>query len=114
MKEFFEKVGSKLQDLSELKIRTLVGDITFNEKEDSFDFKNGQKVDGMISTINLVSGDIDTKLSPKFATEYELLREYHLIKENQGQEIMKKNMELLQSIAKTLITLRDAEKTEAK
>jgi hypothetical protein len=106
---FFDKTLAALENLSELKIRTLVGEFEYHPDDDDrkyeLRFKKGGNIEGMVSRINLVLGDIDTEISPKFATEYSQLREFHLAKENQGHEIVKKNMEVLAEVAKTIAEL---------
>jgi hypothetical protein len=107
--QFFTNVLNTLENLTELKIRTLVGEFEYvpgnDNKHYEIMFNKATKIEGMISKINLASGDIDTEISPKFAAEYEQLREFHLAKENQGHEIVKKNLEVIQGIAKTIIEL---------
>lgn len=112
--QFFDKTLAALENISELKIRTLVGEFEFEPLDGSskyeIQFKKGGNIEGMISRINLVLGDIDTEISPKFATEYEQLREFHLAKENQAHEIIKKNMEVLKEIAKAIAELIKSKK----
>jgi len=59
----------------------------------------------MISEIDLISGDITTRMSDNFATDYQQLREYHMVKENHGQEIIRKNLEVVKTIAQTLVNI---------
>lgn len=113
-KSFFQNVAEKLENLSELQIRTLVGEMSYHKNSDSYDFEDGASVEAMESNINLVTGDTDTKITPIFLAEYEQLREFHMNKEREGQDIIKRNLELMQTIATTLIKFQNLEKEQAK
>ena len=102
---FFEKMGEALKNLETLRIRTIVGEIKYDAAKNDYVHKDGQNVEGMISEIHLASGDIDTKLTPKFLKEYDTLREYHQTKELKGQEIVENNLKLIREIANTILAL---------
>lgn len=112
--QFFDNTLKAIENVSELKVRTLVGEFDYKPVDGSnkyeIQFKSGANIEGMVSKINLVTGDIDTEISPKFATDYEQLREFHLAKETQSHEIIRKNMEALKEIA---VTIADLIKTKA-
>ena len=102
---FMTKMLEGLQELETLKIRTIVGELKYDAKKESYVHDEGQYVEGIISEIHLAKGDIDTRMTQKFAGEFDALREYHQTKEIQGQEIIRKNIELIQEIAKTIVEL---------
>ena len=118
VKNFLEKTADSLKELSVLEITTLVGNFEFVYRLDGEIVDKGtekalpREIDKdskdcskMCSRISLVSGDITTAMSEKFVTDYKELREYHLIREHQGQEIIKRNLEVVEKIATTLIAL---------
>ena len=57
---------------------------------------------GIVSEIKLVTGDVTTKMTENFMEGDNPLRDYHMVKESQGQEIIRKNVELLKTIASAL------------
>lgn len=102
---FMTKMLEGLEELETLKIRTIVGELKYDAKTESYAYDEGQYVEGIISEIHLATGDIDTRMTQKFTGEFEALREYHQTKEIQGQKIIRKNIELIQEIAKTIVEL---------
>jgi len=102
---FLNKIGNTLKDLETLTIRTIVGDLKYDSTKNKYVHEDGQNIDGIISEIHLAKGDIDTKMTEKFVSEYAVLREYHQLKEIKGQEIVRKNLELIKQIAETIISL---------
>ncbi len=102
---FLGTIGGFLEKLETLKIRTIVGELKYDAKTKNYVHNDGQQVEAIISEIHLASGDIDTRMTEKFTGEYEALREYHQMKEIKGQEIVRKNLELIKEIAKTILSL---------
>lgn len=103
---FFEKTITALQQLSVLEVNTVVGDFSFADQPTNLKVDlNTTTTDKMVSRVNLLSGDITTAMSPKFVDEYKDLREYHMIRENQGHEIIKRNIAVVEKIAETLVDL---------
>ncbi|NOY95353.1 MAG: hypothetical protein GXO81_03040 [Chlorobi bacterium] len=104
VKSFLGNAITHLAGLTRLDIHTLVGDYEFNKDKEGT--PTTLKVDStderMCSQVNLITGDITTAMTNKFANEYKDLREYHLIRENQGHEIIKRNIEVLEKILETL------------
>ncbi|HAA10935.1 MAG TPA: hypothetical protein DCE41_04225 [Cytophagales bacterium] len=118
-KKFVESMMVGLGNLTRLEIKTLVGD-EFTVIPDSVDPKNplkanyrldtdardaqgNSKVQGMTSDIQLISGDITTRLTKSFADgTYQELRDFHSVKETQGQDIIKKNLEVIAKIGEVL------------
>ena len=101
---FINKVVNGLISLTYLEVNTLVGDFKFS-KPDGIGFEKidpASAKDRMSSQINLISGDITTAMTDKFVTEYKDLRDYHLIREAQGHEIVMKNIDVLKKILSAL------------
>ncbi|MHC1775009.1 MAG: hypothetical protein AB9834_06290 [Lentimicrobium sp.] len=103
---FIQKAIRGLSQLTTLQVNTMVGDYKFIEdskgKIDYTRLDPTSTDQRMSSVINLISGDISTAMTEKFATEYKDLRDYHLIREAQGHEIIRKNIEVLKEIARAI------------
>jgi len=96
---FLDKAIAGLSNLTRLEVNTLVGDYSFNKTGDTnTTIDPASTKERMCSQINMISGDITTAMTEKFVTEYKELRDYHLIRENQGHDIVKKNIEVLEKI----------------
>ncbi len=111
MSDFIKNAIEGLEKLTTLQVNTLVGDYKFLYiKKDGLDVPDLTKLDPtsgdqrMSSVINLISGDISTAMTEKFATEYKELRDYHMIREAQGHEIIRRNIEVLKDIAAAITT----------
>ncbi len=99
--EFFQSAIATLSNLKRLDVNTIVGDFQFTGDTKSIDPASGEE--RMTSQIDLLTGDISTAMTDKFVTEYKELREYHLIRENQGHEIIKRNIAVLKEIGSALV-----------
>ena len=100
---FLDKAIAGLSNLTRLEVNTLVGAYTFDKTENmntSIDVVSTKE--RMCSQINMISGDITTAMTEKFVTEYKELRDYHIMRENQGHEIVLKNIEVLGKILETI------------
>lgn len=95
-----EKITKALTDLVTLEIKTMVGEMTFNQSAvPNFP----AKPKAMYSKIDLLQGDITTVYDPEFITgEFTSLREFHQEREKQGQEIIQGNIKALQSLVKLI------------
>jgi hypothetical protein len=101
---FLDDAIAGLSNLTRLEVNTIVGNYTFNKKGDSnTTIKNDSAGERMCSQINLVTGDITTAMTEKFVVDYKELREYHTIREDQGHEIVKKNIEVLRQILSAIV-----------
>jgi len=102
---FLDKAIAGLSNLTRLEVNTLVGDYSFNKTGNtntSIDVISTKE--RMCSQINMVSGDITTAMTEKFVTDYKELRDYHIMRENQGHDIVTKNIEVLRKI---LVAIKD-------
>ena len=108
---FIDNAITELSKLTRLEVNTMVGDYTFNKTGASnTTIKNDDTGERMCSQINLVTGDITTAMTEKFVTEYKELREYHIIRENQGHEIIRRNIDVLKQIVAAIVHLTEAKK----
>jgi hypothetical protein len=101
---FLDNAIAGLSNLTRLEVNTLVGNYTFNKKGDAnTTIKTDNTGERMCSQINLVTGDITTAMTEKFVDEYKELREYHMIRENQGHEIVRRNIDVLRQILSAIV-----------
>jgi hypothetical protein len=107
-KEVLQKIENSIQDLTELKIQTLMGHLEI-DADGNVDFKTEQDVDGIVSKINLVDGDIITQMTENFYKSYPELVQFHQSREAQGNEIIEGNILALKTIALTLRQLFEEE-----
>jgi len=103
---FIDKAIKGLNELTSLQVNTLVGDYRFlrgdDKKTDYIRFDPESTDQRMSSVINLISGDISTAMTDKFVSDYKDLRDYHLTREAQGHDIIRKNIEVLKEIAQAI------------
>lgn len=105
---FLQKLVLGVQQLTTLEIQTVVCDLSldFDSTSKKLTIRpadNPPKVDGIVSRIRLVEGDIDCLMSSGFAEgNYKSLREYHQLKESQAQDIVRKNMEVIKTVVTSL------------
>lgn len=100
---FLDKAIAGLSNLTSLEVNTLVGTYSFNKTGNmntSIDVVSTKE--RMCSQINMISGDITTAMTEKFVSDYKELRDYHIIRENQGHEIVLKNIEVLGKILEAI------------
>lgn len=101
---FLDAAITGLSELTRLEVNTLVGNYSFNQAPDKKNttLKNDSTADRMCSQINLLTGDISTAMTEKFVSDYKELREYHMLRESQGHEIIKRNIDVLREIVKAI------------
>jgi len=115
---FLEKAIANLSNLTRIEVNTLVGNYKFKTiaadavSPDGVDLADygvtttiipDSTNERMCSQINLLTGDITTAMTEKFVVDYKELRDYHMMRENQGHEIVNNNIEVLKKIVETLI-----------
>jgi hypothetical protein len=108
---FLDKAIAGLSNLTLLEVNTLVGAYAFDitgTTNTSIDVVSTKE--RMCSQINLLTGDITTVMTEKFVTDYKELRDYHIVRENQGHDIVLKNIEVL---GKILEAIKDFTKEKA-
>lgn len=96
---FLSAALANLSNLTRLETNTLVGKYAFNvESGVKTTIITESTEDRMCSQINLITGDITTAMTDKFVTDYRELRDFHLARESQGHDIVRKNIETLKEI----------------
>lgn len=98
LQDFIKYVEERVVDLTNLEIKTIVGDfdVDINEKV-SLRRDNDYKL--MNSRINLIDGDITTHISKELVSdEYEWMRNFHAHKEEKGHEIIQGNIQAIASL----------------
>lgn len=107
-----KKIEDAVEQLMVLNIRTVVGE--FKEDADGKLQYDAKKADVIVTQINLVDGDITTVFSEKFLEPpLSAIRDFHALREQQGQAIIQGNLRALVELAKTAAGLRAEEETPA-
>jgi hypothetical protein len=99
--EILKRIENGLKDITQLRIETVMGKLEIKEDR-AIDFIPNQEVDGIISKIDLIDGDIETQITEKFYEKYPELVQFHLSREAKGHEIIEGNILALGTIVKTL------------
>lgn len=107
-KEVLKSIENSIQDLTELKIQTLMGNMEI-DTDGNVNLKKEQSVDGIVSSINLVDGDITTQMTETFYKTYPELVQFHQSREAKGSEIIEGNIQALSTIVITLRELFDGD-----
>ncbi|SMO81249.1 hypothetical protein SAMN06265379_10893 [Saccharicrinis carchari] len=105
--QIIKNISDKIDDLTTLKIQTLMGTLVTNDDGTTVSFKPNNEVKGMISHIDLVDGDIQTDLSEEFYQKYPELVQFHQSREARGSEIIENNIQTLKTIIDVLFDLKD-------
>lgn len=98
LQDFIKYVEERVIDLTNLEIKTIVGDfdVDINEK---VSLRRDQDYKIMNSRINLLDGDITTHISKELVSdEYEWMRNFHAHKEEKGHEIIQGNIQAIASL----------------
>ncbi len=96
--DFIKYVEERVVDLTNLEIKTIVGDfdVDVNEK---VSLRRDHDYKLMNSRINLLDGDITTHISKELVSdEYEWMRNFHAHKEEKGHEIIQGNIQAIASL----------------
>jgi len=96
------KVEEKVDDLTTLEIKTIMGNMIMSDGE--IIIPDGEKVKGITSRIDLIDGDITTKISEEFYKSYPELVQWHQSREAKGNEIVENNV---LTVVKMISALRD-------
>lgn len=115
MGKLADKIFDSLKAIQELQIITVVGKVTVSN---IFDPGNRQiEIDPdqqtMVTSINLVQGDITSGLDKAFAPgQDDALREFHERQVKLGNDIINRNLKLLKEMAIEIIEIAKQEKKE--
>jgi hypothetical protein len=99
--DILKKIEMGLKDVTQLHIQTVMGRLEI-KNDTEIDFVPNQELDGIISKIDLIDGDIKTQITEKFYEKYPELVQFHLSREAKGHEIIEGNILALGTIVKTL------------
>ena len=108
--DLYGKIEAAVKELTTLKVVTAVGDVTVsqdvreeNGKKTEFHAETYQNTKAILSTIDLMDGDIMTVIDEVFINEesYKPVREDHLARINDAQKIVAVNIALLKSLVDT-------------
>ncbi len=109
--QLYEKIEAAVKDLTTLKVITAVGPVDISRKTTT---KNGvteetrvenyQNAKAVLSTIDLIDGDIMTVMDEVFVNDpaYASIREDHLTRIQDAQAIVDKNVKTLLSMVETV------------
>ncbi len=100
VQEILDKVNNKVKDLTVLEIKTLMGDMELVNGE--IEFKPNQDIQGITSHIDLVDGDITTRITENFYNKYPELVQWHQSREAKGNEIVENNIRTVGSLINQL------------
>lgn len=100
VQEILDKVNNKVKDLTVLEIKTLMGELEL--VNGNIDFKPNQDIQGITSHIDLVDGDITTRITEEFYNKYPELVQWHQSREAKGNEIIESNIQTVASLVKQL------------
>jgi hypothetical protein len=100
IQEILDKVNNKVKDLTVLEIKTLMGDLEL--VNGNIEFKPNQDIQGITSHIDLVDGDITTRITEEFYNKYPELVQWHQSREAKGNEIIQNNIQTVGSIVNQL------------
>lgn len=121
--ELYTKIENAVKDLTSLKVVTAVGDVTISEKTETDATGKQQRsrteqylnAKAIISTIDLVDGDIETIMDGVFASDnaaYAIIRNEHMERIKTAHDIVDKNVETLQKLIKTIREILAARNTQ--
>lgn len=102
--EILKKIEDKIEDITVLNIKTVMSPLEI-DNEGQVKLPAGENVDGMVSKIDLIDGDISTVIAPSFYEKYPELVQFHQTKETKGSEIIEANMNALKSIVGIISSL---------
>ena len=99
----FDKILAKINDLTTLEIKTIVGDHSIHKSGDVV-IDTSKNADVIFSQFNLLDGDITSGFNPKFLQEpYSAVRDYHAEREKDAKDIIKKNIETLEALLQLIV-----------
>jgi hypothetical protein len=108
--KLLEKIKDALEALVHLQIVTAVGpvNITLKSGGETESITIKENIKAAVTSIDLLQGDITTVYDPEFVTgQYQELKTFHAAREKEGHEIVKKNLEAVQALAKLVKEMID-------
>ena len=107
----YEKIENAVSDLTTLKVITAVGDVDVSQTAVDQNGKTAvtrsesyQNTKAILSTIDLIDGDISTIMDEAFVNDagYASIRDDHLNRIQDAQKIVEKNIKTLLDMVKTV------------
>lgn len=107
--DLMNDIKNALRQLITLRIVTGVGPIQLdNVGNPTAACDNSTRL--ILTEINLLQGDITTKLSPEFVTgEYQNLRDFHMSRVSEAQDIVQKNIAAVKSMVELIANIKSVE-----
>jgi hypothetical protein len=97
--DFLEDLKKAVVNAKTLEITTAVGPITWDAAKEDYVPVAGPTIKAMKTKIDLFEGDMTTQMDPEFATgALQSVRDYHMKMQSDGRDIIKKNVEALESL----------------
>lgn len=97
--DFVEELKKAVVNAKTLEITTAVGPITWDATKQEYVPVADGTIKAMKTKIDLIEGDMMTQMDPEFATgALQGLRDFHLKVQSDGRDIIKKNVEALESL----------------
>ena len=101
----FDQIRAKLNDLTTLEIKTIVGDHSV-DANGKVNIDTSESADVIFTKIDLLDGDITSGFNPKFLQEpYSSVKAYHAEREKEGKDIIRKNIETLEALLKLVVNV---------
>lgn len=103
LQKLLDSISSKVNDLTNLEIKTLMGDIEIRDGQ--IQLKDDQDLIGITSKIDLIDGDIETYISEVFYQKYPELVQFHQSREAKGNDIIRNNIATIKSLTDTVFDI---------
>lgn len=109
--QLYEKIEAAVKDLTTLKVITAVGNVDISRKTvkkgdttEETRVENYQNAKALLSTIDLIDGDIVTVMDEIFVNDaaYTGLRDEHMARIQEAQGIVKANVQTLLTMVQTV------------
>jgi len=99
LEKLITEIESKVDKLTTLEIRTVVGSFTFTDGKSNGDITTSTPPHVLRTSIDLLQGDITSEIDQWFlAPENKPVLDMHLAREKQGGDVIKANVEALRQI----------------
>jgi hypothetical protein len=110
--KLYKKIENAVKDLTMLKVVTAVGDVTITQTIKKVDGEDQEtraeqylNAKAIVSTIDLVDGDIETIMDGVFASDnaaYNKIRDEHMLRIKDAHDIVGNNVKVLKELINTI------------
>jgi hypothetical protein len=105
--DFLEDIKKAVVNAKTLEITTAVGPITWDAAKQEYVPVADGTIKAMKTKIDLFEGDVTTQMDAEFATGgLQGLRDYHMKAQSEGRDMVKKNVEALESLFSLALRLK--------